>query len=169
MNQKWSKVKKILEDDYLCESLKGRVAYFNTRYNSAHDHAGRICILVDKKEILSMPSLKEYELYELAHEMKTSDQSLKEAYENADEILCYKGIFAPRDFGEAFEIYQNQKIAESIHSANLLVKLFAILDRRTGKRTLETLKEECTKLPEWLQYFYHLRMGNNKVATEETQ
>ena len=44
--KKWSKVKKMLEDDCLCETLKGRVKFFNTRYRSAHDRAGRICIPV---------------------------------------------------------------------------------------------------------------------------
>ena len=62
-----------------------------------------ICLLYTS----NMPSLKEYELYDLAHELSSSDQSLKEAYENADEIVCSKGICAPWNFEEAFEIYQN--------------------------------------------------------------
>ncbi len=161
--KKWSKIKKILEDDCLCEALKERVEYFNTRYRCAHDQAGRICILVDKKEILSMSSLKEYELYDLAHELSPSDQSMKEAYENVDEIVCSKGIFAPWDFEEAFEIYQNQKISESIHSENLLVKLFAILDRRVGKRSLTALVDECSGWSKWLRYFYQLRMESSKM------
>lgn len=161
--KKWSKVKKMLEDDCLCETLKGRVKSFNTRYRSAHDRAGRICILVDKKEILNMPSLKEYELYDLAHELSSSDQSLKEAYENADEIVCSKGICAPWNFEEAFEIYQNQKIGDSIRSDYLLVKLLAILDRRVGKRSLASLEGELAELPKWLQYFYQLRLESCKM------
>jgi len=33
-----------------------------------------------------------------------------------------------------------------------------ILDRRTGKRTLEKLKPTVDEQPEWLRYFYQLRL-----------
>ena len=35
--------------------------------------------------------------------------------------------------------------------------MFAILDRRVGKRTLERLKDLLNEQPEWLKPFYLLR------------
>ena len=36
--------------------------------------------------------------------------------------------------------------------------MFAILDRRVGKRTLEKLKDTLDEQPEWLKQFYILRI-----------
>lgn len=46
----WSKTKKRLEDELLCEALRGRVQYFLTHYHGAPDNYGRFCIRVDGKE-----------------------------------------------------------------------------------------------------------------------
>ena len=51
----WAKTRKILEQDLLCNSLRGRVRYFATRYRNAHDGIGRVCVLVDEKEVINMP------------------------------------------------------------------------------------------------------------------
>jgi len=45
----------------------------------------------------------------------------------------------------------------SIQSNNPIVRMFAILDRRIGKRTLEKLKDTLAEQPEWLKQFYILR------------
>ncbi|MEG1409937.1 MAG: hypothetical protein RSD36_08840 [Terrisporobacter sp.] len=52
MANSWSGLKKELEQDFICESLKGRVQYFLTHYNKAPDKYGRICVRVDNKEII---------------------------------------------------------------------------------------------------------------------
>lgn len=39
-----------------------------------------------------------------------------------------------------------------------MIRLLAVLDRRVGKRTLEKLKDERMKQPEWLRFFYDLRL-----------
>lgn len=37
--------------------------------------------------------------------------------------------------------------------------MFAVLDRRVGKRSLEKLKETMEEQNEWLQQFYRLRLN----------
>ena len=37
-------------------------------------------------------------------------------------------------------------------------RMFALLDRRTGKRTLEKLRSTVGDLPEWLQMIYYIRL-----------
>ena len=36
--------------------------------------------------------------------------------------------------------------------------MFAVLDRRIGKRTLDKLQDSISDQPEWLRFFYLLRM-----------
>jgi len=42
MGDSWSGVRKRLEQDLLCDALKGRLKYFITKYNNAHDESGRV-------------------------------------------------------------------------------------------------------------------------------
>lgn len=51
MGISWSGMRKVLEQDNICESLKGRVQYFATRYRESHDQEGRIAIRIDGREI----------------------------------------------------------------------------------------------------------------------
>lgn len=52
-------------------------------------------------------------------------------------------------------------IADALCSENYLVKIFAIMDRRVGKRTLQKLSEsgEYKNYPEWVRQFYELRLS----------
>lgn len=50
MAHRWSKIRKILEQDLLCPALRGRVQYFCTHYHKAPDQYGRVCLRVDGKE-----------------------------------------------------------------------------------------------------------------------
>lgn len=66
--------------------------------------------------------------------------------------------YTDNEFCDALEQYRNQEIQVSISSSNPLVKMFAILDRRIGKRTLNRLREEIDAQPLWLQELYKIRM-----------
>ena len=88
MNQPWSKIRKKLEQDLLCESLRGRVRYFATRYRHAHDGTGRVCILVDNEEKLNMPYETQYKISEEVYKRKDSSKSLKAWYEEVSDIYA---------------------------------------------------------------------------------
>lgn len=155
----WTKTRQILESDLLCDSLKGRVRYYVTRYRHAHDGTGRVCILVDKQEVINMPCENEDKIFAEAHErFEGSGKSLFQL----SEVIAYeyheRGDFRPYDFGSAVDIYLSQPIGDSLSSNNFLVKMLAVLDRRIGKRTLKKIIVDMSVLPEWLQYFYKLRL-----------
>lgn len=61
------------------------------------------------------------------------------------------------EFCDALNAYRNQPIQESIASPNPIVRMFAVLDRRLGARTVEKLRQEIENQPEWLRFFYRLR------------
>lgn len=62
------------------------------------------------------------------------------------------------EFCAALKTYRNQPISESLFSENPIVRMFAVLDRRVGKRTLDKLKDSIGEQPGWLRFFYLLRM-----------
>ena len=128
----WSAMRKILEKDNICDSLKGRIQYFQTRYRRAHDQHGRIAIRLDGKEIVKVDYF--------------------DMYENMKCEMCDASFYG------AFYEYQNNSIDKSIESSDPLVRLFAIMDKRLGRRRLEKLLPEVMKQPEWLQVFFKLRL-----------
>ena len=67
------------------------------------------------------------------------------------------------EFCDALESYHKQNIQQSMNSNNPLVRMFAILDRRIGKRTLVNVKESLEQQTEWLQSFYQLRLDSQNI------
>lgn len=51
----------------------------------------------------------------------------------------------------------------SWETVNPLVRMFAVLDRRVGKRTLEKLALCVDEQPAWLREFYLLRLEAEKI------
>jgi len=161
----WAEVRKILEQDLMCDALKGRVRYFATRYRKAHDGYGRVCILVDKKEILDMPFTVEDRGYAEVSKRKNagSDKSYAELHKEVEKEYNEQGLYYPGDFGFALDEFLSNSISESLEAEDWLVRMLAIMDRRVGKRTLKKIKPSVADLPEWLQYFYHLRIQSERI------
>ncbi|NLL29719.1 MAG: hypothetical protein GX258_01410 [Clostridiales bacterium] len=173
MAQSWSGIRKILENDLLCDSLRGRVQYFITKYTKAHDESGRVAVRVDGIEILKGNEFIYYKNYlhiENALKMEMNiprrewngkitlyEEENRQVEDTVEEIMIENGHFHVWQFTDALKQYRTNSIQDSLTSSNYLVRMFAIMDRRVGKRTLHKLKEEMHKLPEWLQFFYKLR------------
>ncbi len=75
-----------------------------------------------------------------------------------EKLMEYNGEISEWQFHNAIEEYLNQPIEKSINSDNPFIRMFAILDRRVGKGTLNKLKVNIDKEPKWLQQFYLLRL-----------
>ena len=161
----WGKVRKTLEQDLMCASLKGRVRYFATRYRKAHDEYGRVCVLVDNKEVLNMPFIILHRAYDEVYKRKEYEinKSYAELFDEVKDEYSNKGLFEPYDFGCALDEFLSNSIVESLESDDWLVRMLAIMDRRVGKRTLQKIKSSIINLPEWLQYFYHLRFQSENI------
>ncbi len=71
--------------------------------------------------------------------------------------MLEQGDFSVWQFTDALQEYKNNPIKDNLSSLNPIVRMFAILDRRVGKRTLHRLEQEMEKQPEWLRFFYQLR------------
>ncbi len=156
----WSGIRKKLETDYLCPALRGRVRYFATTYRESHDREGRAAILVDGEEILKSNYFTYSRvLWERARDYR-DEQGLnwREAYLKTDKTVLDDGLFDQRDFYAAFQEFDNQSVEASLSSENPIVRIFALLDRRLGKRRLAALEETMGNELDWVRPFYLLRM-----------
>lgn len=179
MGMSWSRTRKILEEDLLCEKLRGRVQYFFTIYHNAPDQYGRFAIRVDGNEIFQANPYNEiyYDKY-LEDVRKKEEVPLREwdgkdfifdevnrqIEEKAALLAIEDGKADSYDVMRSVNIYLSQQVEESLKSDNLLLRMFAILDRRIGRRTLIKLVEFYKILPEWIQPIYELRFAVEGIS-----
>lgn len=158
MSTQWSKIKKRLEE-FLCDSLKDRVSYFATSYRGAHDGQGRVCICVDKKEILNMPFTAQWSISEETERLRAQENTHDaDVQRQAIQNVSQTGTLSPCTFSDAYDAYCTLPVSKCLTSENYLTRAMAFMDKRVGRRTLEKIKDSVAALPEFLQYFYRLRM-----------
>ena len=158
----WSDIRKTLEQDRLAPSLRGRVQYFITRYREAHDDHGRISVRVDGKEAFKSSVFDVFKIdpeIERRMDEQFSELTGRDRWNKENELLITEGAASEGMFYYAFREYDTQSIEQSLESKNALVRVLAILDRRVGKRRLASIKERgFDGEPEWVQFFYRLRL-----------
>ena len=86
------------------------------------------------------------------------EKRMKEEFAFMDDTALQLGIFDQRCFYNAFAEFDQQSIEMSLKSENLIVRIFAVLDRRVGKRRLALMKEMIAEEPDTFQEFYAIRL-----------
>ncbi|MBQ2848079.1 MAG: hypothetical protein IJO03_05935 [Clostridia bacterium] len=155
----WSGMRKYLEQEMLADSLKGRVQYSCTSYPNM-DGKNVFEIRIDGK------THKRFSWETVAFRNKGIEQ--QEAWnsfwkEKSTIPVEEKTEFDDEDFCDALRIYRELPIENSIFHKNPLVRMFAVLDRRIGKRTLEKLTETAKNQPDWLKAIYLLRLTAENI------
>lgn len=164
---RWSGMRKKLETDYLAPSLRGHIRYYVTTYSKSPDHNGRAAIRFDGEEILRGSYWGDFlqnTTWEesLAHGSVFSYKGMP-----VDEYTIRTGTFDQKAFYGAFETFDSQRIEDSLQSADLLVRIFALLDRRCGKRRLAEMENAIRETPEILQRFYQIRCAAEGLQPAE--
>ena len=90
-----------------------------------------------------------------------------EILENKLSTFFIPHHFDQKVFYEAFGIFDNQIIEKSLVSENPLVRIFALLDRRLGKRRLLALEESMEQELDWVRAFYVIRMQAEGLMEKE--
>lgn len=151
----WSNLKKQM-NDLLCDSLKKRISYFYTSYHEVHNAYGRATINYNQKEQVAFSWV---EMYEQDHDINRLWQEGEE--KTYSEMLREKWMpectLCETNFIDSVTVFLKTDIAASLQSDNYLLRVFAYVDRRVGKRTLVKIRDEVEKLPEWVKQFYQIR------------
>lgn len=69
----------------------------------------------------------------------------------AQSALCKSNFYAEAN------LFLSESIESSLESKDILLNIFALLDRRVGKKRLSNLSEKMKLKHPMVQYFYHLR------------
>ncbi|MBQ6020378.1 MAG: hypothetical protein IJL26_09400 [Clostridia bacterium] len=163
----WGGLKKRLES-LLCDDFQGRISYFLTRYHDMHNAYGRAAVRLDGRELVRFSWTDMYrqeadvsELWRGKGQADWNDPALKEKWD-AD------GTFCEMDFLRAAAGFIDLPISEALGSEDYIIRIFAILDRRIGKRTLDAIREKGEYLtwPDWVKQFYLLRLGERTVNVD---
>lgn len=158
----WSKVNKQLEN-LLCSKLKGHLSYFLTRYHKVHNSYGRAAIRLDNREMICFSWAemyhKERDLHEIWEETGVwdyNDQNLKKKWD-------INATYHEEDFLSAAVSFLQMPITDALYSDNYMIRIFAVVDKRVGKRTLQKIKEmgDYQNFPAWVKQFYELRLNMN--------
>ena len=163
----WSGMRKYLEQEMLADSLKGRVRYGCTTYIGM-DGCRIFELNIDGKQLkrFSWETVNSY-FIDSGYTTNKNPHGITEYwYEFQDLLFRYplsqRSEYTDDEFCDALEQYRNQAILNSIKSENPLVRMFAILDRRLGRRSLMALKEDIPLQPDWLKELYALRLSAEK-------
>lgn len=165
----WSGMRKYLEEEMLADSLKGRIRYGCTTYVGMDGcKIFEICVDGKQAKYFSKDTVNDYFIekgYKTIEKPYGAIEYWDEFWSLLDQYpLNDRTEYKDSEFAEALAEYRNQDIKSSILSDNPIVRMFAILDRRVGKRTLERLKDESDKQPEWLRRFYLLRFEAENIC-----
>lgn len=159
----WSQLNKNLSD-LLCDELKGRLSYFLTRYHKVHNSYGRATIRLDHQELVCFSWVERYhqnhDLNEAWKETGVWDPNNTDIKSRWDTNATYHDM----DFLAAATTFLQTPIEEALYSENYIIRIFAIVDRRIGKRTLQKLAEDgdYQDFPAWVKQFYVLRLGTKE-------
>lgn len=77
----------------------------------------------------------------------------------AKELLAAQAVLSKSDFYCAANSFLSQSIEESLDSKDILLNVFALVDRRVGKKRLLNMKDTIKLKHPIVQYFYQLRCG----------
>ena len=155
----WSGIRKRMESEYLAESLKGDISYFATSYSRSPDHEGRAAIRYDGKEVIKGGYYQNWTKAASFPKDEKYEKRISEEFAFMDDTAIKLGVFDQTCFYNAFDEFDNQSIEKSLYSDNLLVRIFAVLDRRVGKRKLISMKETIENEPDTFKEFFAIRMN----------
>ena len=74
-----------------------------------------------------------------------------------ESLITYQNNRYTKAIEEFIKLYDDQDIEMSLNSANLIVRIFAVLDRRVGKRRLTLMKKKIQEKSDTFQEFFAIR------------
>ena len=150
----WSKLKSRVKS-LICPELRDRIDFHLTSYRESHDGADKVWITVDGVRVFSCKHYRHEWASIAASRSGLEGDEVKSALRAVE-------IHSPGDFGDAMRSYLDMPVADALKSPDPIVRAFAIIDRRVGKRTLATL--DLSEYQHTLvKTFYDLRIASSDI------
>ncbi len=159
----WSGMRKYLEKEMLAPSLYGRVRYNCTAYVGMDGcHIYELYMDDNLTKQFSWETVNSYFIKQ-GYKSKKNPTGIGEYWEDfwatmESVPMNERTEYTDNEFADALKTYRGQPISKSLFSDNPLIRMFAIFDRRAGKRSLEKLTADMEKQPEWLKQVFIFRM-----------
>ncbi len=165
----WSAMRKYLEQNMLALTLHGRIRYGCTAYVGMDGcRIFEVCIDGVQVKRFSWETVNTYFINK-GYTTNSNPDGICEYWADFRTLMDRypqdkRTEYTDEEFCQALEAYRNQDIQDSISSQNPLVRMFAVLDRRIGKRTLIKIHNTIEEQPEWLRQFYLLRLHSENIC-----
>lgn len=161
----WSKEKKLLESK-LADSLKGKVIYNmeggrKTTWGATYKAEivyNKIPIVKFSEGLNYMTHFYEYQERAKLEKIKWTKEESYEVFIKAQQRLWYEEVYTTDLFFAGMVEYLSMTIDDALKSEEWMIILFALMDKRLGKRRLIRLKEVINSYPVMLQKVYKIRM-----------
>ncbi len=155
----WSKLKKLIKERF-ADNVKKEIDFFMTEYDN-DSHYGRAWITINGKEVVNFSTAESFEHFGKPWNELTVDENWARHSKISDEdrtpgYLVEKGEFSRGDFTKSCFAYLDYNIQEAHQSEHPIIRMLAVLDRRTGKRKLKELLE--TENNPLVKYFLKYRI-----------
>ena len=159
----WSGMRKYLEEEMLAPAWKGRVRY-SCSTAVGMDGCRLFELWIDGRCVkrFSWETVNSFFISAGLVE-KPQKMNVREYWDGFWRLMegCppeTRTEYTDGEFCAALEEYRKSSAKKSIRSADPIVVMFALFDRRVGKRTLEGLKAGMEERPAWLQALYEIRV-----------
>ncbi|MBC9874022.1 hypothetical protein [Macrococcoides bohemicum] len=159
---RWTKRKQLIED-FIYDPLKNRISINRIVYRKSHDEEARMTITFDKQEIFTADNiqfaLKSFELEKQGvgkeYQPFNCDDKKIDLFEktirDAAEAEGKYAVYHLEDFFDYFLL----SVEEALQHSHVLIRAFAMLDKRLGKRRFSTL--DISNEHKLVQQFYEIR------------
>ena len=174
----WSGMRKYPEQEMLADCLRGRIRYHCTTYVGM-DGCRIFEVFIDGVlcKQFSLETVNSYFIrngYSAPNRSGQAWTGIGEYWDGFQRTLEQyppgsRTEYTDVEFCNALEQYRSQRIGDSLVSEDPIVRMFAILDRRIGKRTLTAIRDSVPHLPRWLQTFYRLRLHGEGLLPPGTE
>ena len=165
----WSKIKRNVENKF-AENLKGKIQIYVTSYEKGYDTTdlfNRGWITVNGKEVVNFSTPDAFYLNGRDYHYTTPTNCAKSGnkiYEERDsKLLSEKGEFSKFDLSNCCYAYPDFSIEEALNHESPIINMFAVLDKRLGKRRLLKLNQQ--ELHPLVKYFLNIRMESENLKT----
>jgi len=137
----------------ICSELRQRIDFHVTSYRHSHDEAEKAWITIDGERVLTA-SWYQHQWLGWARDAKGRLDHRGNVATEVDKLR--DEVHLPQEVGRALRAYLDMPIEQALESSNPFIRALSIVDRRTGKRTLETMQLSESDHP-LVREFYRLR------------